>query len=205
MGGFVGSQPCKADGMSSPIQVDVSVIRTICHPRRRTWFAQMGLSCVWMFSGCKDDAPDMPSPPYGQALDVTQADTVVEFDIRIVKPERYDLVLEIFQKDPKDIVDFAAIKDAYFSVQIQSLADMGGVVLDRDVRYRGGPYDLFSKSGYAASVTEKHERRSQMRFLIKEYSMNSGVYRIRCVNRAPLPLLQGRLVKVVIENRYYPK
>lgn len=191
--------------MSNPIQADASAIGLIHGLRRRTWFAQMGLSCVWMFGGCKDDTPDMPSPPYGQALDVTQADTVVEFDIRIDKPERYDLVLEIFKRHPKDeIIEFAAIKDAHFSMQIQSLSGTGGLVLEREVKHEGKPYNLYRKA-VAVSLTEKNKQMSESWRLITEYPLSEGFYRIHCVNRIPLPMLRDRLVKVTIEHRNFPK
>ena len=191
--------------MSNPIQEDASVLLSICHPRRRTWFAQMGLSCVWVLSGCKDDTLEMSSPPYGQALDVTQADAVVEFDIRIAKPERYDLVLEIFKRHPKDeIIEFAAIMDAHFSIQIQSLSGTGVLVLAREVKHERKPYNLYRKT-VAVSLTEKNKWMSERWRLITEHPFSEGAYRIRCVNRTPLPMLRDRLVKVTIENRNYPK
>lgn len=177
---------------------------TIKDKARRGWLVLFSGAFLSTLCGCKDDQPITPLPPYGRALDVTQANTFVEFDIRIEKPDRYDVVLEIFEKALKEIGPLSDVSKSHFKVRIQSLSVVGEVAVDREVIGDKKPDGLFEKS-FGPSRTEKTDLMSRHFFLIKELPLNKGTYRIRCENLNALPTLQDRLVKVIVELMHYPK
>lgn len=76
---------------------------------RRTVLAVFGAAILPVLGGCKEEPPGLPKPPSGRALDVTQANTFVEFDVRVEADRknplsRYDVVLEVFKKDLQERV-----------------------------------------------------------------------------------------------------
>jgi hypothetical protein len=145
-------------------------------------------------------------------LDVTQANTVVEFDVRIEADKknplsRYDVVLEVFKKDPKERVPDSVFypSNAHFKVSIGSLSPSAEVIVQREVKGNKEPDGVVGKSGFSRSDTEKTDLMSMSSYLIHEHTLGPGTYRIRCENLLPLTALEGRLVKVAIETKHYPK
>lgn len=173
---------------------------------RRTWLILAGFTCFGYLNGCKAQDSGPPKPPFGKALDVTQANSFVEFDFRIEKADRYDVVLEIFKKDPKERLpdEVWNMSNAHFKVRIESPTPSGEVILEQEVRKTKEPYGLFSRS-FGASRTEKTKLMSEEKFLIYQQPLNVGTYRIHCENLNPIPALQDRLVKVSVERMHYPK
>ena len=175
-------------------------------PNRRRWLGSIvaALSLTGL-GACSKGSGRPPAVPYGQALDVTQAGTFVEFEFRIDKPDRYDVLLEVFQKDPKEHPprEVWDTPNAHFKVRLQSLAKPEGEVLvEREVsKAEGG---LMGK-GFGSSSTESTNLMSFLRYLIKEHPLGQGSYRVRVDNLNPIPALQGRLVKASIQLRDCPK
>ncbi len=174
---------------------------------RRTWLALMGLVGIGYISGCKAHDSGPPKPPYGQALDVTQANTFVEFDFRIDKADSYDVVLEIFKKDLKERLpdEVWDMSNAHLKVRIQSLGPSDEVILEQEVKKTKELYGLLGKSGFSFSDTETTEFMSMTRYLVHQQPLNVGTYRIHCDNLNPISALQDRLVKVSVERMHYPK
>jgi len=133
---------------------------------------------------------------------------VVAFDFRIDKPERYDVVLEVFktvntERMPDEVWD---IPDAHFKVHLQLLAPGGEVLVDREVKKSEERYGVLSgKYGVSSSRTESTNLMSFTNFLVRHQPLDAGTYRIRVENVNPIPELNGRLVKVTVENRHHPK
>jgi hypothetical protein len=152
-------------------------------------------------AACKETPQGPPAIPYGQALDVTQAGAVVAFDFRIDKPERYDVVLEVFEKVPKEKGPLPDLTNAHFKVHLQLLAPGGEVLVDREVKKSDG--GVTGKS--LGRGTEPTELMSFTNFLVRHQPLDAGTYRIRVENVNPIPELNGRLVKVTVENRHHPK
>lgn len=174
---------------------------------RRAWLALTGLVGMAWLSGCKAQDISPPKPPYGQALDVSRVNTFVAFDFRIDKADRFDVVLEIFKKDPKERVpdEVWDMPNAHFKVRIESLGPSGELIVEKDVQKTKEPYGLFGKSGFSSSRTEKTDLMSFKNFIVYQHPLNVGTYRIHCDNLNPIPALQDRLVKVSIERMHYPK
>jgi hypothetical protein len=184
-----------------------------CTPKdrsRRYWLACFGGVILPLLGACKDDPPGPPKPPYGRALDVTQANTVVEFDVRIEADKknplsRYDVVLEVFEKTPKEKGPLPELSNAHFKVSIGSLSPSAEVIVQREVKGNKEPDGVVGKSGFSRSDTEKTDLMSMSSHLIHEHTLGPGTYRIRCENLLPMAALEGRLVKVAIETKHYPK
>jgi hypothetical protein len=174
-------------------------------PTRRRWLGAIGTALGLAGLGaCSERSDRPPAIPYGQALDVTRAGTFVEFDFRIDKPDRYDVLLEVFKKDnkehlPREVWD---TPNAHFKVRIQSLAAGGEVLVEREVGKVEGR--LLGK-GFGPSSTESTKLMSFLKYLIKEHPLGQGSYRVRVDSINPILALQGRLVKVSIERMHYPK
>ncbi|PUE30395.1 hypothetical protein B9Z39_02465 [Limnohabitans sp. JirII-29] len=180
---------------------------TIKDKARRGWLVLFSGAFLSTLCGCKDDQPITPLPPYGRALDVTQANTFVEFDIRIEKPDRYDVVLEIFTKSANERVPNSVweIPDAHFKVRIQSVSVGAEMVVVKEVVGDKKPYGVLRRSYFSPSSTNEPNQMSMTRYLVHEQPLNAGTYSIRCDNLNPIPVLQGRLVKVTVEPKIYHK
>jgi hypothetical protein len=153
---------------------------------------------------CQETPQGPPLIPYGQALDVTQAGTFVAFEFRIDKPDRYDVVLEVFKKDnteriPREVWD---TPNAHFKVHLQSLAPGGGVLVDEEVKKAQGGLEGRT---LGRSRSETTDLMSFTNYLIEEHPMAAGAYRIRVENVNPIPALQGRLVNVTVLPKVYRK
>ena len=172
---------------------------------RRNWLGAgaAALGLAWL-SACTKQPSQPPAIPYGQALDVTQAGTFVEFDFRIDKPDRYDVLLEVFQKDPKEHPprEVWNTPNAHFKVRLQSLAPGGEVLVEQQVKKAEGG---LQGKGFGSSSTESTKLMSQVNYLLREQTLAAGLYRVRVDNLNPIPALQGRLVKVAIERMHYSK
>jgi hypothetical protein len=172
---------------------------------RRHWLGAgaAALGLAWL-SACTKQPSQPPAIPYGQALDVTQAGTFVEFDFRIDKPDRYDVLLEVFKKDNKERLarEVWDTPNAHFKVRLQSLAPGGEVLVEREVKKADG--EIKEKS-FGSSSTESTKLMSFKNFLVHAHPLNEGTFRVRVDNLNPIPALQGRLVKVAIERMHYPK
>jgi hypothetical protein len=172
-------------------------------PTRRRWLGAIGAALGLAGLGaCSEWSDRPPAIPYGQALDVTRAGTFVEFDFRIDKPDRYDVLLEVFEKVPKEKGPTPDSSAAHFKVRLESLAAGGEVLVEREV---GKVEDGLLKKAFGLSSTESTKLMSFRKFLIKEHPLSQGSYRVRVDNVNPIPALQGRLVKVSIERRHSPK
>lgn len=172
---------------------------------RRHWLGAGGaaLGLAWL-SACTRQPSQPPAIPYGQALDVTQAGTFVAFDFRIDKPDRYDVLLEVFQKDPKEHPprEVWDTPNAHFKVRLQSLAPGGEVLVEQEVKKAEG--EIREKS-FGSSSTESTKLMSFTKLLVFRQPLNAGTYRVRVDNLNAIPALQGRLVKVAIERMHYSK
>ncbi len=170
---------------------------------RRHWLGAgaAALGLAWL-SACTKQPSQPPAIPYGQALDVTQAGTFVEFDFRIDKPDRYDVLLEVFEKVEKELGPLPDLSAAHFKVRLQSLAPGGEVLVEQEVKKAEG--EIKEKS-FGSSSTESTKLMSFKYFLVHAQPLNEGTFRVRVDNLNPIPALQGRLVKVAIERMYYPK
>ena len=171
--------------------------------RKPLWYGKaigilMGLAGL---VACQETPPGPPLIPYGQALDVTQAGTVVAFEFRIDKPDRYDVVLEVFEKVPKEKGPLPDVTNAHFKVHLQSLAPGGGVLVDEEVKKAQG--GVAGKS--FGSGTEPTELMSFTSFLVRHQTLVRGTYRVRVENVNPIPALQGREVKISIKRIHYAK
>lgn len=151
---------------------------------------------------CQETPPGPPLIPYGQALDVTQAGTFVAFEFRIDKPDRYDVVLEVFEKVPKEKGPLPDLTNAHFKVHLQSLAPGGGVLVDEEVKKAQGGLEGRT---LGRSRSETTDLMSFTNYLIEEHPMAAGAYRIRVENVNPIPALQGRLVNVTVLPKVYRK
>jgi hypothetical protein len=206
-------------GMSTDHQCDSAI-------SRRRGLALLSLG--WL-TGCKTETPSgPPASPYGVPLDVTQDNVSVQFDVRIDKPDGYDVVLEIFKAHPKELlssVDWyrrlndGQFTEADFSVSIESLQPNSALVVRNEVTV------LRTASSFGPSITEKGlsswestlslifgptaaEKALLMSsrfYLIERQRLSPGVYRVRCTSRSAMPSLQGRLVKVSIETMHHGK
>ena len=152
---------------------------------------------------CKEPPSGPPVVPYGQALDVSQAGTFVEFDFRIDKPDRYDVVLEVFEQVPKEKGPLPELTNAHFKVHLQSLAPTGWVLVDTQVSKAEGGMNRISSVG--PSIAKHSNLMSFKGYLIEGHTLADGSYRVRVDNLNPIPALQGRLVKVSVERIYHPK
>ena len=152
---------------------------------------------------CQETPPGPPLIPYGQALDVTQAGTFVAFEFRIDKPDRYDVVLEVFEKVPKEKGPLPDLTNAHFKVHLQSLAPGGGVLVDEEVKKAQGGLSRISSVG--PSVSEHASLMSFKGYLSERNFLIEGTYRIRVDNLNPIPALQGREVKISIKRIHYAK
>jgi len=164
--------------------------------------------CLAGLVACQDPPSGPPVVPYGQALDVTQAGTFVEFDFRIDKPDRYDVVLEVFKKDHSERIpdEVWNTPNAHFKVRLQSLSPTGWVLVDTEVSKAEERYGVLSgKSGVSRSQTESTDLMSFTKFLVFQKPMDTGTYRVRVDNLNHIPALQGRLVKVSVERMHYAK
>ncbi len=169
-----------------------------------------GAAILPVLGGCKEEPPGLPEPPYGRALDVTQANTFVEFDVRIEADRknplsRYDVVLEVFEKTPLEKGPLPDDSNAHFKVSIKSLEASGELIAEREVIGNKRPNGMYGKSGFSSSSTEKTELMSSLSYLVEGNVLMPGTYRIRCETLNPIPALEGRLVKVTLEAIHYPK
>jgi hypothetical protein len=209
----VNGWPCDAtpEGQSQRHWAEVSHIVNEVDPvtlrssNRRHWLgaACAALGLAWL-SACTKQPSQPPAIPYGQALDVSQAGTFVEFDFRIDKPDRYDVLLEVFQKDPKEHPprEVWDTPNAHFKVRLQSLAPGGEVLVEQEVKKAEGE---LQERGFGPSPTESTKLMSFRNFLVHAQPLNEGTFRVRVDNLNPMPALQGRLVKVSIQLKNYPK
>lgn len=178
---------------------------------RRTLLALLGGAILPVLGGCKEEPPGLPKPPYGRALDVTQANTFVEFDVRIEKDKknplsRYDVVLEVFKKDLQERVPDSVfdLSNARFKLSIKSLEASGELIAEREVVGNKRPTGVDWGSFYSSS-TEKNVLMRRRGYLVEDLTLKPGTYRIRCESPNPIPAFEGRLVKVTLEAIYYPK
>lgn len=178
-------------------------------PTRRRWLGAIGTALGLAGLGaCSERSDRPPAIPYGQALDVTRAGTFVEFDFRIDKPDRYDVLLEVFKKDnkerlPQEVWD---TPNAHFKVRLESLVPEKEVLFERQFKKSEERYGVLSgKAGVSRSQTESTNLMSFTKFLVFEQPLSAGIYRVRVDNINPIPALQGRLVKVSIERKHSPK
>ncbi len=139
---------------------------------------------------------------------MTQSHVVVEFDVTIDELEKYDVVLEIFQKDTRENMSSltwfrelqdGVFKEAKFDLLIESLA-----IPSEPVAHIDRP-SLASLSTVGPSLTEDTNLMSARFSLINALHLSPGGYRVRCTNQYPLRSLEGRLVKVNIEKIRHPK
>jgi hypothetical protein len=176
---------------------------------RRNILYLSGLVCLSTLFGCQAKESGPPRPPYGKAIDVTKANSVVEFDIQIEKKakgnprSRYDVVLEVFEKVPKETGPIPNLADAHFKVSIHSLN--GDLIAAKEVIGDKEPDGMLLKSYFAPSQTRKTNLMSMHATLMGGVFLADGNYRIRCETVKPMPNLDGRLVKVIVENIHYPK
>ena len=210
----VNGWPCDAtpEGQSQRHWAEVSHIVSEVGPvtprpsKRRHWLGAgaAALGLAWL-SACTKQPSQPPAIPYGQALDVTQAGTFVEFDFRIDKPDRYDVLLEVFQKDPKEHPprEVWDTPNAHFKVRLQSLAPGGEVLVEQEVKKADG--DMSSNSSVGPSIGQLTKLMSFKAEIVGKIFLGPDTYRLRVDNLNPIPALQGRLVKVAIERMHYPK
>lgn len=176
-------------------------------PNRRRWLgvigAVLGLAGL---SACSKWFNRPLTVPCGQELDVSQAGTFVEFDFRIDKTDRYDVLLEVFKKDnkehlPREVWD---IPNAHFKVRLQSLATPEGeVLLEREVSKAEGGMSGISSVG--PSVSRNTKLMSFKVDLSERTFLAEGTYHIRVDNLNPIPALQDRTVKISIKRIHYAK
>jgi hypothetical protein len=176
---------------------------------RRTLLALFGGAILPVLGGCKEEPPGLPKPPYGRALDITQANTFVEFDVRVEVDRknplsRYDVVLEVFEKTPLEKGPLPDDSKAHFKVSIRSFEGLGELIAEREVIGNKGPNGM-QRGSFGPSSSEKTELMSRRGRLIERLPLNPGQYRIRCESLNALPALEGRLVKVTLETIHYPK
>ncbi len=196
---------------------------------RRSFCARLSLpGLLWVTEGVSHAAlPGPPEPPYGMPLDVSKANALVQFDVRITKPDRYDVMLEVFQSHPNEAVGhldwFRRLMDgrfteSSFSVSIQSLEADGRLVVSKEV-------SVLKRRSHGSGLTRKSDsfwrRLSRLIFgpdaaykarlmsdhfeLIMFQQLPPGVYRVRLISHNAMPALLGRLVQISIIQRTYPK
>lgn len=174
-------------------------------PNRRRWLGVIGAVLGLAGLGACSKWSKRPlSVPCGQELDVTQAGTFVEFDFRIDKPDRYDVLLEVFEKVPKEKGPLPDVSAAHFKVRLQSLATPAGEVLvEREVSKAEGGMSGISSVG--PSVSRNTKLMSFKVDLSERIFLAEGTYHIRVDNLNPIPALQDRIVKISIKRIHYAK
>jgi hypothetical protein len=187
-----------------------------CKEARRAYLGLVGLMCTSFLFGCKaqDDVPGITAmPPYSQTLDVTKANSVVEFEVYIPKPSkrnslsRYDVILEVFEKFPKENWRIPDLSSVHFKVSIHSLD--GDLIVEKEIignkgTFKHKGYDGLMGGGIGPSRIIKNAM-SMQAYLVYDQYLPEGSYRIRCETLNPLPNLAGRLTKVTIQDIHYPK
>ena len=195
--------------MSTDHQCDSAISRRPC----------LALLSIGWLTACKTETPPgPPTSPYGVPLDVSQDNVSVQFDVRIDKPDGYDVVLEIFDKRPKDDVAEPRVIEGHFDVSLESLEPNSALVVrNRVTVLKGKSYGPTSTEKglsiwegtlsliFGPTAAEKALLMSRQLYLIERQRLSPGVYRVRCTSRSAMPSLQGRLVKVSIETMHHGK
>lgn len=173
--------------------------------------------------GLSPQSSGLPTPPYGQDINVLQTPSHMEFEFQIVKEARYDIVLEVYKKAhyenvPEDVIQ---ITSAHFHIRLDQLTppgepeqplvdqvvhgklDMGSYGMSTNDRLLNSkkPWyrDLLEQLGLI-EIDNFSDLKYPMsrKYILTATRLKPGRYRLRADALQAMPQMEGRFIQVTI-------
>ena len=157
---------------------------------------------VWMqifLVACSAKSVSDPRLPYGMPLKMAEKGASVEFEVKILKAGKFDLVLEYFKAFRGEAIspDFNQ-----FNVDINLTVisvPSGDVVFEKKVKGVLKP-----RTGFTPAKDDSAPMSSTF-YLSPDFGLDIGTYRVVAVNQREVDALGRRLIKLNLSQTVYRK